>query len=43
MAGGQIPWCACVDHCAHWLSGFLSWMLCVVICVLARLKLAKAS
>jgi hypothetical protein len=43
MTGGQIPWCACVDHCEHRLSGFLSSMLCVVSCVLARLKLAKAS
>ena len=33
MASGQNSWCACVDHCAHRLSGFLSLMLCIVICV----------
>jgi hypothetical protein len=36
MAGGQIPWCARQYHCAHQLLGFLSSMLCVVSCVLAR-------
>ena len=43
MASMWLPWVARRYHFALRLSGFLSSMLCVVICVLARLKLAKAS